>query len=143
MDFLNQLQEFYQQYDEKAAKVKRETKGLGGIWGMGEDPRNHPCHVEFYEGVQQMVTDFLAAGPESRDVAAAAKFILEAADLRRETQSYWFCFAAQGHVIPMIPHMNGADCKELVQWYDGIYTKLERMPVQRDMYKKLRKASRK
>ena len=143
MDFRNQLQEFYHRYDEKAAKVKRETKGLGGIWGMGEDPRNHPCHVEFYEGVQQMVADYLATGPDSAGVAAAAKFILEAADLRRETQSYWFSFAAQGHVIPMIPYMNSSDCKDLMQWYDTVYTKLERMPVQRDLYKKLRKASKK
>lgn len=142
MEFLNQLKEYYEKYDAKALKVKQETKGFGGILGMGEDPRNHPCHVEFYEGVEQMVREFLASGPVSAEVAAAARFILEAANVRREAQSYWFTYAAQGHVIPMIPYMNAADCKALADWYDGVYTKLERMPIQRELYKKLRKAAK-
>lgn len=142
MEITSKLQEHYEKYDAKALKVKKETKGFGGILGMGEDPRNHPCHVEFYEGVEQIVQEFLSAGPDSADVAAAARFILSAADARREAQSYWFCYAAQGHVIPMIPHMTAADCKSIADWYDNVYTKLERMPVQRELYKKLRKAAK-
>ena len=142
MEMLELLKQHYEAYDEKAARVRRETKGFGGVWGMGEDPKNHPCHVEFYEAVGRMVVDFLETNPDSAQVAQAAKFILEAADLRRKEDSYWFAFAAQGHVIPMIAWMEPAACRELVQWYDTCYKKLERMPVQRDMYKKLKARAR-
>lgn len=143
MDMLNILQQYYEAYDEKATQVRLQTKGFGGIWGMGEDPKNHPCHVEFYHGVAQLVTDFLTSEPESSVVYEAAQFILGAANQRRERDSYWFAYAAQAHVVPMIEWMSPEDCKSLSQWYDTQYKKLERMPVQRDMYKKLRARGKK
>ena len=138
MEILELLRQHYESYDAKAAQVRRETKGFGGIWGMGEDPRNHPCHVEFYDGVGQLVAAYLAGDPSGAEVAQAAKYILAVADARRNEDSYWFTFAAQGHVVPMIPRMDPRDCKELADWYDTRYKKLERMPIQRDMYKKLK-----
>lgn len=142
MDMLEILKERYRDYDEKAAQVKKETKGVGGIWGMGEDPRAHHCHDVFYEGVGQWVRDFLATGPTSDHVMSAAKFILGAADERREQESYWYTYAAQGHVKSMIPWLAAADCKALADWYDTRYTKLERLPVQRELYKLLRKSAK-
>lgn len=142
MDMLAQLQELYSAYDEMAAKVSRETKGMRGIWGMGEDPRNHPCHESFYYQVEGWVATFLETQPDSAEVMEAAKLILEAASLRREKESFWFVFAAQSHVVPMIPWMTAGECADLVKLYDTMYTKLERLPAQRNMYKKLTKAAK-
>lgn len=142
MEILKQLREHYEKYDETAARVKAEAKSMAGIWGMGSDPKNHPAHLEFYNGVGGMVLEFLTTCPDSAATAEAAKFILAAADLRRDRESFWFTYAAQSHVTAMIPYMNAADCKALAQWYDTRYTKLERMPLQRDLYKKLRKAAK-
>jgi len=142
MDMLEQLEGYYVAYDEMAAKVSRETKGMRGIWGMGEDPRNHPCHERFYYQIEGWVASFLETQPESTEVAKAAKFILEAASLRRDQDSFWFVFAAQSHVVPMISWMSPQECAELAAWYDTKYTKLERLPAQRNMYKKLTKAAK-
>ena len=142
VDILKQLQAHYEKYDETAVRVKAEAKGMGGIWGMGYDPKNHPAHLEFYNGVAGIVAEFLSGCPDSAATAEAAKYILAAADLRRKEESYWFSYAAQSHVIAMIPYMTAGDCKALADWYDTRYTKLERMPLQRDLYKKLRKAAK-
>ena len=139
---LAQLQAHYQAYDEQAAKVSRETKGMRGVWGMGEDPRNHPCHEQFYYQTEGWVMAFLETQPDSAAVVEAAKLILGAAAQRREQESFWFTFAAQGHVVPMIPWMTARDCAELAAWYDTLYTRLERLPAQRNMYKKLVKAAK-
>lgn len=142
MDMLEILKEQYRDYDEKAVQVKKEAKGAAGLWGMGEDPRRHHCHDVFYESVGQWVRDFLNTAPNSQYVMIAAKFILGAAAERREEESFWYTFAAQGHVKPMIAWLNGAQCKELADWYDTLYTKLERLPVQRELYKMIRKAAK-
>lgn len=143
MEMLTSLREIYQKYDETARRVREEAPKLAGLWGFGPDPKNHPAHMEFYSTVEAWVPQFLAAGPDNKSVAEAARIILEAADARRSEESYWFCYAAQSHVVPLIPYMTGEDCRELADWYDQHYTKLERLPIQKDMYKKLRKAAKK
>lgn len=140
MDMLEKLREMYLAYDEKAAQVKKGAKV--SIWGMGEDPRNHPCHEEFYNSMELWVREFLESQPDGDAVAEAAKLIIEAAAHRREKDSFWFTYAAQAHVIPMIGWMNPQMCRELVSYYDSLYTRLERLPVQRDLYKKLVKAGK-
>lgn len=142
MQMLEQLREYYIAYDEQAAKVRREAKGLAGIWGMGKDPKDHPCHEEFYYRIGGWVTEFLETQPESSAVAEAARFILEAAAERKKEESFWFVFAAQTHVVPMIPWMCAEECGELVKLYDAQYTKMERLPAQRDLYRKLTKAAK-
>lgn len=142
MDMLMQLQEQYRAYDEKAAQVRKEAKGFAGMWGMGDDPRRHHCHDVFYEDVGAWVAEFLNTRPNSALVVAAARWILGAAAERREEESFWYTFAAQSHVVPMIPWMRPEECKALADWYDTLYTKIERLPAQRDLYKKLRKAAK-
>lgn len=139
---LTRLQEIFTQYDKAAAAARRETKGLAGIWGMGDDPRNHHCHDQFYQEVDAWVMEFLYTQPDAAAVAEAVKLILGAADERRNRESYWYSFAAQSHVGPMIPWLRAADARAIADWYDTVYTKLERLPAQRNMYKALRKAAK-
>jgi len=142
MDMLQQLKERYRKYEEQARKAVEDAPRFAGFWGMGDDPRRHHCHDMFYEDVQQWVLDFLNTQPDGEMVLEASKFILGYADECREMDTFWYAFAAQSHVIPMFAWMNKAQCKELADWYDTKYTKLERLPAQRDMYKKLRKAAK-
>lgn len=142
VEMLDTLQELYQKYDETAARIRAEAPKFSGLWGMGADPKNHPAHLEFYNGVAAWVEEFLASGPDPKAAADAARIMLGAANQRRKEESYWYTYAAQSHVIPLIPYMDAADCKELADWYDTLYTKLERMPIQRELYKKLRKAAK-
>ena len=142
MDMLEELQKRLLAYDEKASQVKKNIKGLAGIWGMGEDPRNHPCHEEFYNEIEVWTREFLGSQPDAGTVAEAAKMIIAAAAERREMDSFWFTYAIQAHAIPMISWMDAASCRELAKFYDSLYTKLERLPVQRELYKKLTKAGK-
>lgn len=139
---LTRLREIFTRYDEAAKAVRRESRGLAGIWGMGEDPRSHHCHDQFYQEVDAWVTEFLYTQPDAAAAAEAVRIILAAADERRDRESYWYSFAAQSHVVPMIPWLTAADAGAIADWYDTVYTKLERLPAQRNMYKALRKAAK-
>lgn len=142
MDELMKLKEIYRLYEQQASQVRQESKGFGGIWGMGEDHRSNPCHDAFYKSVGQWVHDYLNTNPDGAGVMTAAQWILGAADTMREKEAFWYVYAAQRHVMPMIPWLTGTQCKQLADWYDAHYTKLERLPVQRELYKKLCKAAK-
>lgn len=142
MEMLDTLKEYYSNYDEEAKRIAAEAAGKPGFFGMSRDPKNDQAHVRFYESIGQLVDYFLAVGQEPGDIVEAARFLLGAAAERREMDSFWFTYAAQSHVSAMIPHMSAADCRELADWYDTRYTKLERMPAQRQVYKQLRRAAK-
>lgn len=142
MDMMEKLKQIYEQYYETAEKVRKQAPRFAGFWGMGDDPRRHHCHDVFYEEVGAWVSEYLNTHPYSWEVAAAAKYILEAADLNRDKEAFWYTFAAQSHVAQMILWMNPSECRELADWYDTKYTKIERLPAQKDLYKKLRKAAK-
>ena len=134
---LEQLRLRYRQYEQQAEKAMQDAPKFAGFLGMGEDPRRHRCHDMFSEDVQLWVQEFLSTQPDRESVLEAAKIILGAADDCREKSSFWYVFAAQVHVIPMFSWMSPVQCRELAAWYDTKYTKIERLPAQRDMYRKL------
>lgn len=140
---LTTLREIYRNYDATAQRIRDEAPKFSGLWGIGQDPKNHPAHMEFYSAVEGWVHAFLAKDPDHKAAFEAALIILEAADSRRNAESYWFTYAAQAHAAALIPCMTAQDCLDLADWYDAHYTKLERLPIQKDLYKKLRKAAKK
>ena len=80
--------------------------------------------------------------PESIPVMTV-NWILRAADGCRDRETYWYMYAAQAHALPLIPGMTQEDCRVLLDWYDGAYPPRDRMPVQEQVYKALKKAARK
>ena len=45
---LEQLKERYRQYDEEATLVRKKASPADGLFGFGNDPKNHPCHELYY-----------------------------------------------------------------------------------------------
>jgi hypothetical protein len=126
------------------AREAREKAGLcDGLFGMGKDPRKDPCHERFYRTVESWTAEFLKQEPAAQQQAAAAAWILKAADEHRdETDVYWYLYAAQVHALPIIAKLEQGSAKELLQWYDRAYPARERMPVQDQVYRALKKAAR-
>ena len=136
---LNQLKARYERYEQEARQARKKASAFDGLFGMGADPRRHPCHESFYEDVARWVQEFLEAGPSVPEVSDAVEWILMAADSRRGTDVYWYMYAAQGLAEPLIGRMAPERCAQLLRWYDKAYPKCERMPVQASVYKLLRK----
>ena len=41
---IQELTEIYERHDRTLHKVIREAPATAGLFGLGEDPRKHPCH---------------------------------------------------------------------------------------------------
>lgn len=140
---MQRLKDQYVKYLSEAEQARRKAGLCDGLFGMGNDPRKHPCHGSFYEAVETWAAGFLKENPCGDECAEAAAWILKAADLYRENQDvFWYMYAAQIHALPIIAKLNRADAKHLLQWYDRAYPARDRMPVQDQVYRALKKAAR-
>ena len=138
---LEQLKERYRQYDEEATLVRKKASPADGLFGFGNDPKNHPCHELFYEDIGKWTEAFLQTGPDARDALAAARFLIEAPKTCGSRESYWMMYAAQGWCRELVNRLDADGCAELKALFDELYPKRDRMPVQQELYKALKKGT--
>lgn len=130
---MEQLREIYRKYAGEIEEVHRKAPPLAGMFGMG-GPKDHPCHLAFYNAVEGWVDNFVAAGPDAGQVAEAVRWILSAANEHRKESCYWFYFVAQTHCKKLILLMSEPDKAELGKWYDLTYPARDRLPVHEEVY---------
>ena len=138
---LEQLKERYRQYDEEANLVRKKASPADGLFGFGNDPKNHPCHEMFYEDIGKWTKAFLETRPDARDALAAARFLIEAPKTCGSRESYWMMYAAQGWCRELVCRLDAEGCGKLRDVFDDLYPKRDRMPVQQELYKALKKGT--
>lgn len=139
---LTKLNTIYTDYAEKIKEVRKNARMFDGILGLGKDPRNHPCHEEYFTAVGAWVEEFVAMEPAQEELMQAAVFLLEEPLSYSGQECYWFMYAAHGHIKPLIPHLSKENCKELGARLEKSYKKLDRMPLQKELLKLLAKAAK-
>jgi len=136
---LEELRQIYEKYDQKAGKVRAKASRFSGVLGLGDDPRKHECHEDFFDDVGRWVEAFLETQPAEQEVSSVVQWILEAADANRDTDVYWMMYAAQGHVKELIPRMPRETCRKLLDWYEDAYPALDRLPAQQEIVRQMRR----
>ena len=137
---MQDLKNRYEQYLQEAEKARQKAGLCDGLFGMGNDPRKAPCHEAFYEFVAHWVG---ACVQTEGDCGEAAAWLLKIAEAHREEKDvFGYLYAAQGHALPLIVRMDREKAKELLCWYESAYPRRDRMPVQDEVYKALKKAAR-
>ena len=130
------LRRIYEEYGQKLARVKAQASPASGLFGTYSEVKNAPCHQEFYDGVGAWVEAFLQTGPDEEAVFRAAEWILRGAEGREDP---WFYIAAQGHALALIPLLSPAHRQQLLLRYGEAYPRHMRLPVQREIWKALKK----
>ena len=138
---LQQLQERYRQYDEEANQVRKKASPADGLFGFGNDPKNHPCHEQFYEDIGKWTKAFLASEPNPEQSFEAARLLIAAPKERSSKESYWMMYAAQGWCRELVCRLDAGGCAKLRTLFDELYPKRDRMPVQQELYKALKKGA--
>lgn len=139
---LTSLQELYTNYDETVVAIRKKARMFDGFFGLGKDPKKDPCHEAFYTAVGTWMEQFVASAPAQEDVLQAGMFLVEEPVRFYSKECYWFMFAAQGHMKALIPLMDKTTCKTIHDRISGLYKKYERMPLQNDLLKLLKKAAK-
>ncbi len=136
---LTQLKTIFTDYDAAVRDVRKKARAFDGILGLGKDPRKDPCHEQFYNAVGKWTEDFLATEPSQEDLKAAALFLIEEPKNYEGKECFWFMFAAQGHIKPMIGTMCPETSQMIKASLEAAYKKRDRMPLQKELLKLLDK----
>lgn len=139
---MENLRQLYDQYQAQAREVHKKAPAFAGIFGLGNDPRRHPCHEQFYADVEKWIAEFLQSQPEPQQAMEVARFLTERPKENPSQDSYWFMYASMGFVRNLIPLMAKEDCKVLAEKMSALYPRRERMPVQQQTLKLLQKAGK-
>ena len=141
MSAVSYLNERYDQYAEKVAALWKETNPLSRAFDIGSTPKNHPCHMEYYEELSRWVNDFINSDPVYPELLSVTHWFLkaEAAKEGPANEPAWILFAVQGLAKPLIPMLNPEDRDELRTAYDNLYPRRRRLPVQKEVYRLLKK----
>ena len=136
---LTQLKTLFADYNAAVQEVRKKARAFDGILGLGKDPRKDPCHEQFYNAVGKWTEDFLATEPSQEDLKAAALFLIEEPKNYEGKECFWFMFAAQGHIKPMIGTMCPETSQMIKASLEAAYKKRDRMPLQKELLKLLDK----
>lgn len=136
------LRKMYADYLEQADKVRKSAPAFAGVFGLGDDPRKHPCHMEFYQNAEKWVKEFVDSQPAQEQALEVAEFLLEEPKKNAGKEGYWFLYVCVGFVRELIPFLSAGSCKTLAQRMNVLYPRRERMPVQQETFKLLQKAGK-
>ncbi len=136
MERITALQTLYARYEETVRELQKNAKPFAGIFGWGDDPRNDPCHVRFYEDVGAMVDSLREAEEAVRFEATC--WLISAPARCAVKEAVWFQFAAQGHGKLLIPKLTPVHRQELRELFEKAVPRRQRLPVQDEIYKLLK-----
>lgn len=139
---LNPLQAIYEDYISQVAAILQKTSTFDGLWGFGNDPKKDPCHVKFYEDVEKYIDALVQSCPAEELAFHAADWIIRTPVQHENQAVYWCMIAVHGPCKKLVPLLSPAHCGELCSFYDDSYRRRDRLPVQQELYKALKKRAK-
>ena len=135
-----QLKKLTENYISETDALLANRKFGEGMFGMADSARNSPIHMEYYQAVETAVKEALSNSPDSTAADEAVQFLLTAEEAYPcSTLASWMLVAIQNHALPLIPLMSKEKREELFTWFNKHVPRLQRLPVQREIIKALKK----
>ena len=86
---MEQLKEIYAKYLAAAEKAEKNKTSWNGAFGIGTSTKDHPCHDDFYEAMENWSRDFMEKNPSREEAEAAVTYIFEMSEAHRNQLTYW------------------------------------------------------
>lgn len=128
---LAKLQQLYRDYISDAQTVRIQAPFAAGLVSPHKDPKLHPCHEAFYEAAGALVAQFAAQKDENPE--QMLRWILEAPELHRDQEAYWYLIAAQNHAKLLIPLLRDDSRHRMGIWFSQLVPKRLRYPIQEEI----------
>ena len=136
---MEQLKSIYAAYIAAAAKAEKNKSTWNGAFGIGASTKDHPCHDDFYEAMEAWSEAFMKKQPSQAEAEEAVAYIFEMSEQFRGKLPYWYMYAAHGFTKPIIGLVSPEFAGRMRVWYNERIPRQDRMPVQREVFKLLKK----
>lgn len=145
MDAYSEILAHTQRYCSDLNRVLEARRPGDGLFGLGNDPRNHPCHTTFYEAVANTLTQAQSQALSEAETDKIVSLVLHLDEEHRALpeMARLMLQAVQGLVLPLIPRGSVGCAAELSDWYARAYPRQSRLPNQSKVLRALnRRAGR-
>ncbi len=137
---VDHLKKLTEDYIDKTDDLLASRKLGEGFFGMPDSAKSHPCHTEYFNAVENTVKEYIAGEPDAETAEAAVRFLLTASDeYPCSNLASWMLVAIQNHALPLIPYLSKDVKAELYTWFSKHVPRLQRLPVQREIIKALKR----
>ena len=141
---LSEIEELYSSYITKAEKVMQNMKPSDGLFGIGKKASDDPCHDEFADSLEKLLTDYENTAPASEEVREVLRYIYNEPVKHEDNKNiYWMMNAVHGLTQGLIRFMSADDASVIWLEYKENYPKSKRLPVQKQIEKLLEKTAKK
>lgn len=139
MSRLEKIQALYKDYLIFAERLEENRKPGDGIFGIGRKPADDSCHDRFAEDLKQQLADYAAEAPDPKEVREVLYYIYRAPKEHLQPLSiYWMLISVHGFTEDLIGLLDPADAGMLLELYNDLYPRWDRLPAQKRIYKALK-----
>ena len=141
-DLNTSLDQAFEQYRDDLGKAARKLKPTDGFLGFGHGLKDAHCHEAFDQKIGEIVCGTTPDTVDKQEAAAAVnRLLLNADECNWPDCAIWMLRAVQRHALPLIPRLAAEDAQMILKEYEKRYPRYDRLPVQREIIKALKKAS--
>lgn len=137
---LEQIQKLYEEYFAEFQELERGRRLGAGVFGLGGGPRDYPCHGQFAKDLERLLkgTEETLSPDQAEEVL---RYILFAPQSREQEHDavYWMLIAVHGMTVGLAGRLEPAAAAGLLERYEALYPRRERLPVQAKVVSALKK----
>ena len=137
------LRALYENYLAEAEEAEKNRKLGAGWFGMKGGPADDPCHDRFAVALREYLAELSGSGAPSGFLRDEIAWVFTAPLKYREPRAaYWMLIAVQSLCRPLIGSLTPQDAGALAELLEKSFRRSERMPVQIELIKELKAASK-
>ena len=143
-DITSALEQAYSDYRLELAAAEKKQKPADGLFGFGHAIQDDPCHSRLDERITCLVKQAADEGIEPQQAADAIRLLYTQTSLYPYPLSaQWLLYAAERHGMPLVPFLTAEDAADLCREYEKRYKPWNRLPVQKELHRALKRQSTK
>lgn len=143
MDAIIAIESHNRRYFSDVERMLRSLKPGDGLFGLGNDPKKHPCHMAYYQAMEETLSQAQSQALSEAEVDRIVTLVLRLDSNHREQLEMvrLMLQAVQGLTLPLIPRLSRDCARELSGWYEHQYPRKSRMPNQSRVLRALNRRS--
>ena len=140
MSGVDSVNTLIEQYLSTVSEIQTKANPLSGLFGFGASPKDHPCHEQYIRDLETCVESVAAEPSDVETIGAIIHAIINAQSLvKKDSMAYWTLIAGHGAIRCLIPLLTEEKAVSIAHEYEMIMRPRERMPLQEQILRELRK----
>lgn len=137
---LDQIRALYEDYMAEFQQLEENRQLGAGVFGLGNGPRNYPCHERFGRELGLLLKGAGESLPpeEAARVLEYIYFVPQAREGRQDAV-YWMLTAVHSMTEELAGRLSPEDAAGLLARYEAAYPRRKRLPAQNKVVTALKK----